>query len=292
MPVWKQLLLNLYYYGSYPARVRRNARLQASGRAPVMVLFYHRIADEVPNPWTTSTRAFARQIRWLSRHFEIVSLAEAQRRLRGGRLDRPCVAITFDDGYADNCRMALPLLIERRIPCTYFVSTRHILQGTPFPHDVARGWPLAPNTPAEICELARAGVEIGAHTRTHADLGRLTDADRLYEEVVVARHELQELTGASIRYFAFPYGQRANLTPEAFCMAREAGYEGVCSAYGGFNFPGNDPFHLQRIHVDEELIRLKNWTTIDPRKLRSVQRYDYLLEPSETLVEATPGACT
>ncbi len=292
MPVWKQLLLNLYYYGSYPARASRNARLQARGRAPVMVLFYHRIADEHPNPWTTSARAFTRQIRWLSRHLEIVSLAEAQRRLRSGRIDRPCVAITFDDGYADNCRAALPLLIERRIPCTYFVSTRHILQGLPFPHDVARGFPLAPNTPKQICELARAGVEIGAHTRTHADLGRLTDKDRLYEEIVVGRHELQELTGQPIRYFAFPYGQHANLSGDAFRMAQAAGYEGICSAYGGFNFPGNDPFHLQRIHVDDDLIRLKNWTTIDPRKLRSIARYEYQLELPEALIEATHGACT
>jgi hypothetical protein len=48
----------------------------------------------------------------------------------------------------------------------------------------------------------------------------------------------------------------------------------VCSAYGGFNFPGDDPFHLQRIAADSVMVRLKNWVTMDPRKLRT-RRFEY-----------------
>jgi hypothetical protein len=52
-------------------------------------------------------------------------------------------------------------------------------------------------------------------------------------------------------------------------MAKDAGYAAVCTAYGGYNFPGDDPFHLQRIPADSEMIRLKNWVTMDPRKLQT-----------------------
>ncbi len=55
---------------------------------------------------------------------------------------------------------------------------------------------------------------------------------------------------------------------------REA-YDGVCSAYGGYNFPGGDAFHIERIAVDDELLRLKNWVTLDPRKLRAAERNCY-----------------
>jgi hypothetical protein len=67
-------------------------------------------------------------------------------------------------------------------------------------------------------------------------------------------------------------------------LARRAGYQGACSAYGGYNWPGDDHFHLQRIHADPEMLRLKNWLTIDPRKERSVQRFEYqeLREPELT----------
>jgi peptidoglycan/xylan/chitin deacetylase (PgdA/CDA1 family) len=275
MPLWKSLLLNAYYYASLPHRLRQNAHWRAAGAAPAMVLFYHRIADDRANAWTTPNRLFKRQVRWLKRHFEMVSLAETQRRLRVGQNYRPSVAITFDDGYADNCQQALPWLIEEQVPCTYFVSSQHVFEGMPFPHDVALGRPLKPNTPKEIRQLADAGIEIGAHTRTHADLGRTTNPEELHNELAGTRLELGVLTGRLIRYFAFPYGQHANLSLAAFELAREVGYEGVCSAYGGFNFPGDDPFHLQRIHVDNEMIRLKNWTTVDPCKLRRVKRYEY-----------------
>lgn len=289
MPRWKELLLNLYYYGGYPRRNLRNSQLRTKGQAPVMVLFYHRIADDEPNAWTASNAAFERQIHWLKRHFDMVSLAEAQHRIRNGYNSRPTITVTFDDGYADNCQRALPFLIEQKVPCTYFVASRHILEGRPFEHDVKLGRPLAPNTPEQIRELAAAGIDIGAHTRTHADLGQVKDLDTLYDEMIGSQRDLQEITGQPVRYFAFPFGQHKNLTPDAFELGRTA-FDGVCSAYGGYNFPGGDPFHFQRIHVDEDLIRLKNWVTLDPRKLRITPRYEYQTLATELFEPVGAGA--
>ena len=53
----------------------------------------------------------------------------------------------------------------------------------------------------------------------------------------------------------------------AFRLAHEVGFHGVCSAYCAYNWPGGHPFHLRRIHADPELIRMKNWLSVDPRKL-------------------------
>ena len=275
MPLWKSILLETYYQASSPARIRRNAQLAAQGRAPAIVLFYHRIADHGPNDWTMTSKNFARQVRWLARNFDVVSLASACDRLERGYNRRPCVSITFDDGYTDNCKFAIPFLLEHNIPFTYFVTTTNILEGIPFAHDVALGRPLEPNTPAQIRELANQGVEIGAHTRTHADIGQILDSERLHDEIVTARDELENLIEQPVRYFAFPYGQHANMSGAAFELARDSGYEAVCSAYGGYNFPGEDSFHLQRIHADSGLVRLKNWMTLDWRKLRSTRRFEY-----------------
>lgn len=270
----KRSAVRCYYYASLPYRWWASANRTSAGRAPVMVLFYHRVAAGQPNAWTTTPRAFAGQIAWLRRHFDLVSLGTAQDRIRSQCNPRPCVSVTFDDGYAENCRLALPLLIAQRIPCTYFVATRHVLQGSPFPHDVAAGRPLAPNTIDQIRRLADAGVEIGAHTRTHADLGAIGDRQRLVDEMAGGKAELETELDREIRYFAFPYGQPCNLSVEAFQVARAAGFHGVCSAYGGYNFPGADPFHLRRIHADADSILLKNWLTVDPRKRRLVNRLE------------------
>lgn len=270
----KRCALGLYYHSTYPWRAVSNQLAAAAGRAPLMILFYHRVADDWANAWTCPYDLFARQVLWIKARFDMISLAELQARIKSGVNDRAAVSITFDDGYADNCHRALPLLIEEQIPCTYFVTASHVFEGHPFPHDVSNGHRFPPNTLEQLRMLADAGVEIGAHTRTHADLGRIADHDRLYDEIVTAGEELGRAVGRPIRYFAFPYGLHANLNPVAFRIAREAGYAGVCSAYGGYNFPGGDAFHLQRIHGDDDMLRLKNWLTVDPRK-RRVQPYRY-----------------
>ncbi|MEX2169351.1 MAG: polysaccharide deacetylase family protein [Pirellulales bacterium] len=266
MQLWKEIGLEAYYLASIPLRRQAAARRAALACEPVQVLFYHRVADSHPNDWTMSCKRFAQQIAWLKARFDIVSLAEAQLRLQSGKNDRPTACITFDDGYADNCDFAIPLLIRQRVPFTYFVASAHVIEQRPFAHDVARDQPLLPNTSEQIRVLAQTGVEIGAHTRNHADLGASSDPRFLHEEIVGSKVDLENLTGGPVRYFAFPFGQHRQLTPAAFDVARDAGFAGVCSAYGGYNWPGDDPFHIQRIHADPEMIRLKNWMTIDPRK--------------------------
>src|SRR3989304_112621 len=263
----RDVLLNAYYLTTLRGRRRAAADRATLGVEPVSVLFYHRVADSCPNGWTMPTCTFAKQIRWLQERFDVVSLAEAQRRIESGHNTRPTVSITFDDGYAENLQFAVPLLLREQLPFTYFVSTNHVFGSRPFPHDVAAGVPLAPNSVSQLREMAAAGVEIGAHNRNHVHLG-VVSADGMQEEIVGAKHDLEQALEREVRYFAFPYVQPSDLSTAAFQIAYNAGYRGVASAYGGYNFPGDDPFHLRRIHADCELVRLKNWLTIVPRKLR------------------------
>ncbi len=160
-PRYPKVLLAGYYGASLPYRHWANRRRCAAGMAPLMVLFYHRIADDRANGWTHSNRLFHQQIHWLKRHCELISLEEGQRRIRNLHNDRLAACITFDDGYAENCDQAIPLLVEEKIPCTYFVSSAHVLEGQRFPHDVAASCEGRPNTIQQIREMARCGIEIG-----------------------------------------------------------------------------------------------------------------------------------
>ncbi|MGC4006152.1 MAG: polysaccharide deacetylase family protein [Pirellulales bacterium] len=263
----KSCLLSLYYNGTLPYRRWRNERLYAAGRAPLLTLFYHRVSQDRCVPWNHSYEEFQNQIDWLQAHFEFIDLAETQRRIRSGVNDRPAVAITFDDGYAENCDFALPLLIDRGIPCTYYVNTYYVREQLPFPHDIARGRRLLPNTVEQLRILAECGIEIAAHTRTHADMGKIHDPRLIREEISVCGDELEQMIGKPVRHFAFPYGMPHNMTEAAFRIAREHGYETVASAYGDYNYVGDDGFHIRRVHPDD-LGVLKNWATFDPRKMR------------------------
>jgi peptidoglycan/xylan/chitin deacetylase (PgdA/CDA1 family) len=287
MPLWKWAAAHAYYGLTWPYRRWRLHEAALRARAPVMVVFYHRIADDRATPWTLDTCHFRRQVNWLARHFDLVTLAEARRRIVVGRNPRPCVSITFDDGYSDNCREALPWLIREGIPCTYFVTLRNVLTGEPFAHDLAMGKVLTPNSLEQVRAMAAAGIDIGAHSDTHPNLADVVDPEELRREIVLARDHLERLIRQPVRHFAFPFGQREHLSRQAMAMAREAGYDAVCSAYGGYNFPGSDGFHLQRIPADQYMIRLKNWVTVDPRKLRIVPD-DFLPAAEDTADSIEP----
>jgi len=267
LPPWKRWLLTGYCAATMPWRRLFVRRAAARGRLPIPVLFYHRVDDDAATDWTMTTAEFAAQIDFLREEFELISLSEVCRRIASGSNDRRCAAVTFDDGYADNCRFAIPFLLDHGIPFTYFVTLENVLHGRPFAHDIALGRAFAPNTLSQIRAMAEGGAEIGAHTATHCDLGRNWPPDRLYAEVVEAGRQLAELVGCPVRHFAFPFGRRENLDPRAAELARRAGYLSVCSAYGGYNWPGENPFHIRRIGANRDLIQVKNHLTFDPRKL-------------------------
>jgi peptidoglycan/xylan/chitin deacetylase (PgdA/CDA1 family) len=264
---YKSQMLGLYYLATLPQRKQAAHERQLTGRVPIMSLLYHRVADTHPNTWTITWERFRYQMEWLQQQFDLVSMAEAQRRIAAGENTRPTVCITFDDGYAENCERAIPWLIEQKIPVTYFVTSDNVLSGRSFPHDAAANCPLEPNTVEQLQAMSDAGVEIGAHTRTHPDLGQVLSLGELADEIVGAKHDLETLLDKPVRYFAFPYGLHQNMTPEGFAVAYQGGFAGVCSAYGGYNMPGDDSFHIQRIHGDPQWARFVNWMTVDPRKI-------------------------
>lgn len=272
--VYRDPLISMYYLASLPRRRWVAARDAAAGHAPVISLFYHRVADVHPNGWTIGVDRFKAQIEWLRERFDIISLVEAQARIGSKRNHTAAVCITFDDGYAENCDIAIPWLLEHHVPFTYFVSTHHVLENRFFEHDLERDCPLEPNSPDQLRAMAAAGVELGAHTRRHADLGQILDDERLVDEIVGSKRDLEGIIGRAVRYFAFPYGLQCNLSQAAFRTAFQAGFWGVCSAYGGYNTPGDDPFHIHRIHADPRWSRFCNWMTADPNRRRGIEPFN------------------
>ncbi|WP_417738491.1 polysaccharide deacetylase family protein [Rosistilla oblonga] len=280
MPNLRQLAIDFRRVVSTPRRQLQLRRLSAKGKAPISVLFYHRVADEQPNDWTIPCDLFQEQMEWIRERFDVIDMQEVQRRIRQQDSRRPAVHITFDDGYAENSRFALPYLIRNKMPCTYFVSYGNCVTGDPFPHDVAAGCPLPVNSLDELKALAGTSVDIGYHTRTHCDCGNLITADDFRDEITDGAAEMRAALDMPLRYFAFPYGLPDNIPIAGIQAAYAAGFQGFCSAYGAYNLPGQDAFHIRRIHGDAEMSRFKNWLSFDARKLHQRPEIRYWLPPA------------
>ncbi|MGK5047907.1 polysaccharide deacetylase family protein [Janthinobacterium sp. GB4P2] len=96
--------------------------------ATLSILIYHRVLAR-PDPLfpgEVDARLFERQLRLLKRFYVPLSLAEAVHRLQDGSLPPRAACITFDDGYADNAQVALPLLQRHGLHATFFIATGYL----------------------------------------------------------------------------------------------------------------------------------------------------------------------
>ena len=97
-------------------------------RSRLSIFIYHRVRPgrDPLFPNEPDAKSFERQLVVLARLFDFLPLGEAVRRLRTNSLPARPACITFDDGYADNAEVALPILRRHRIPATFFVSTGYL----------------------------------------------------------------------------------------------------------------------------------------------------------------------
>jgi peptidoglycan/xylan/chitin deacetylase (PgdA/CDA1 family) len=176
-----------------PSRPRSALSFQ---QAPI--LMYHRLTERTgSHPCSLAARRFRRQLGLLR---ALGYRSVPPRALVDGHRDRRVVSITFDDGYLDTLTVALPLLVEFGFRATCYVVADAV-GGT-------SSW----TTPAPLMDWPglrawlRAGMEVGAHTRSHPDLTRLGDT-AVRDEVAGARARLEDRLGAPVRSFAYPFNR-------------------------------------------------------------------------------------
>lgn len=114
--------------------------LRLLNRAP-RIVFWHGVDERVdPNVEQEifDIDVFEKQIDYLNRHFEIISMEEFEYRFKNNSFSNKEVVITFDDGYANNLYVVEPILHRYSLPFTVFVSAEHVDEGLYFPTSVNR----------------------------------------------------------------------------------------------------------------------------------------------------------
>jgi peptidoglycan/xylan/chitin deacetylase (PgdA/CDA1 family) len=166
------------------------------------ILTYHSI-DDSGSPISTSESVFRKQIAWLARgHVPVVSIDSLMKL----PVDADAVAITFDDGFVNFADIAAPMLVDHGLPVTLFVVADAAGRTNRWRTGADRHVPELPLLDwGSLARLSEAGVELGAHTRTHPDLARLSP-DLLSHEIVGCADRVCSETGHSPTVFAYPYG--------------------------------------------------------------------------------------
>lgn len=294
------------------SRLVRAAAALASGHGPtasLIVLTFHRVLGE-PDPLLPDepdAARFAAELDLLGACFQVLPLGEALGRLASGTLPLRAACLTFDDGYANNREVALPLLLARGLPATFFVATGFLDGGRMFNDTVIETVRRAPEefdlraeglgeyrlvdpaarrravddligrlkyldpverlaraeriatlagvslpadlmmTAAQVREVQRAGMEIGAHSVDHPILARVA-LEEARRQIVESKRQLEVLNGAPVRAFAYPNGRPGqDYGREHVAMVREAGFEFALSTAWGAASRGSDPHQVPRV---------------------------------------------
>jgi len=199
----------------------------------VPILMYHHIGAPFKSPYNVSTPDFEAQMDYLAQNgYTAVSIDQIAAVLRGeGRLPACPVAITFDDGYADQYDNALPTLREHGFRASFNLVVRYVGMSKAF-----MNW-------EQIEEMAAAGMSIGSHTYDHAELTALSDA-QLERQVVNSKAELEGRLGVSITTFVYPYG---SYNARVMRAVSEAGYAAAFGIGWGYQQSTDRLYRLNRI---------------------------------------------
>lgn len=203
----------------------------------VPILLYHSISAG-PGRYTVPPSEFTRQLDAVSEAgLTAVTVTETAAELKEPSTEQQRqVCITFDDGYADFLTVALPLLEERGLRATLYVTTT-MLDHRP---DVARlSWDA-------LREVAEHGVEIGSHGRHHMQLDTLP-LDDVMDETSGSKAELEDHLSHPINTFAYPFGYSSPSVRES---VRAAGYSSACSVKNGISSSVDDVFTLPRLMLE------------------------------------------
>ena len=286
------------------------SRLSPAGaQARLSVLIFHRVSPVIDPvfPGEPDARWFDRFCAWTKGWFNVLPLDEAIAMLEQGRLPARAAAISFDDGYADNRTVAMPILARHSLTATFFVATGFLDGGRMWndtviesvrscadrelrfdavglgvlpvgspsekraaiesiiakikylppaerlhaAHAIAEIARVSPPqdlmmTSAQVLEMHRGGMGIGAHTVSHPILARL-DRERVVEEIAGSKRSLEKILDAQVGLFAYPNGKPgADYEAKDVEIVRQLGFSGAVSTRPAAATRGCDPFQIPR----------------------------------------------
>lgn len=187
---------------------------------PENILLYHAVCEDRDFPTLAKTNVtpenFERQIEFLNRSFEIISLGKM-----ADMKSRRTVAVTFDDGYADNYTAAYPIIQKYRVPVTFFLTVSQIGRDWDFPDGPYPGLNWDDIRAMNDDPL----INFGSHGYRHLDLTRLSQ-EELSMEIKSSRIILEENIGEPVWFFSYPHG---SFNETIIKEVRAAGYQGAFS---------------------------------------------------------------
>lgn len=209
------------------------------------MLLYHAVMDDPPEwiaEFTVTPRRFAAHLDAVADSGRTPVTVSALADHLAGRAPLPPrpVVLTFDDGFADLPGPTAAALAERNLPGTAYLTTGAI---TPSGRSLLPPAPMMRLQKAPLLE--QAGLEVGAHTVTHAQLDTL-GRHALERELRDAKRVLEDTLGHPVRHLAYPHGYNSAAVRRAAALA---GYETAAAVRHALSSQRDERYRVARLIV-------------------------------------------
>lgn len=255
---------------------------------PIQVLLFHRVVDKPRDPWQleVSPQRFEQYIEYLSKNYQIIRFEDDW-----SRVSEPTIVITFDDGYYDNFKYALPILEEYKVPATIFVASGSLGKGKEFWWDrLSRIIPeqQVPKVRDELKGLYENERELRLEelekkskviskpfefdrALNNDELKRLAVSDMITigghtithtmlsalpikeqeREIIESKEILEGIIGRDITTFSYPFGGYGTYTQDTVQIVKDAGFIKAASNFGGLPKENASRYEIPRFAQPE-----------------------------------------
>ena len=209
------------------------------------VFLYHRFGENKYPATNIKMSQFKKHINELkNNNYNIISIDQiVDALINKTNIPKKSVAITIDDAFLSIYKKAWPLLKEKKLPFTIFVSTASVESGS----KNYMSW-------KQIREMAAAGVIIGHHTRNHFHLVN-KDKETIINEIEKANDDFLKNLGFVPDIFAYPYGE---YTYEIKQITKQY-FKAAFGQQSGNIYNQIDIFELPRFSLNEQYGDLKRF---------------------------------
>lgn len=216
----------------------------------IPILMYHHVAmvpegQQKQRDLYVTPKAFARQMKLLKTlGFQGMSMTQARPYLNREAEDKVAV-ITLDDGYTDNLDNALPVLQQYGFSATCYAVSAAPGNVNHWDTKSVKAIRQPLMDAGQLLEWQAAGMEIGAHTRTHPHLTHSSDK-ALVEEIHTCKAELEDILGREVTQFCYPYGDHDERVVAA---VRDAGFTDATTTVRGRAQPRGNSWRWPRMPI-------------------------------------------
>lgn len=201
----------------------------------IPILMYHSICADYPdNSLMVAPELFNEQMAWLNDNgFTTMSLEEVYEAFETGKVPAKPVAITFDDGYADNYTEAYPILKKYDMKATFFIITNNTDKD---------GYYM--NTDM-LKEMEEYGMKIENHTAYHFELGGASFEDQRMT-IEDGQAFLKDNIGVDSKFLCYPAGKYDDTTVS---LDAQLGIKVAVTTEYGFASINDGLYTLKRVRI-------------------------------------------